>query len=122
MNADISLALSGNMSHRQAFQPLAKAPSKASIKPEMINAKSILDHANKSNAEEVLAKCHSRMQELGKYLEKAKCKLALAVDFNLGDLFRLFVMREADPDSITRGFIDAGDIARVARMLKVFTP
>jgi hypothetical protein len=88
----------------------------------MINAKTIIEHASKSNGEQLLSTCHQRMQDLSKHLEKAKCKLALAVDFNLGDLFRLFVMREADPDSLTRGCIDAGDIARVSRLLGVFSP
>ena len=59
------------------------------------------------------------MVELLKYLEKAKCKLALAVDFNLGDLFRLFALKEGDPESLTKGFVDNCDITRVARQLKV---
>jgi hypothetical protein len=43
-----------------------------------------------SNSELLLGQCQARMQDLGRHLERAKCKLALAVDFNLGDLFRFF--------------------------------
>jgi hypothetical protein len=48
------------------------------------------------------------MQDILKSLEKAKCKLALAVDFNLGDLFRFFGLSEVSsvPLSLSRGFID----------------
>ena len=58
------------------------------------------------------------MQELGRFLEKAKCKLALAVDFNLGDLFRFFGLGES-PAELTKGWIDCSDVARVARYLGV---
>jgi len=48
------------------------------------------------------------MQDILKSLEKVKCKLALAVDFNLGDLFRFFGLSEVSsvPLSLSRGFID----------------
>ena len=58
------------------------------------------------------------MQDLTRSLEKAKCKLALAVDFNLGDLFRLFTITEI-PDTLTKGYIDSLDVARVCRFLKI---
>ena len=58
------------------------------------------------------------MQDLARSLEKAKCKLALAVDLNLGDLFRFFALDER-PDSISKGYIDALDVARVTRFLHV---
>jgi hypothetical protein len=58
------------------------------------------------------------MQELARSLEKAKCKLALAVDFNLGDLFRFFAIDER-PDSVGKGYIDGTDLTRVARFLQV---
>lgn len=57
------------------------------------------------------------MQELTRYLEKAKQKLALAVDFNLGDLFKFFVI--SDVGNPHKGFIDQVDVARVARYLRV---
>ena len=58
------------------------------------------------------------MQELARSLEKAKCKLALAVDFNLGDLFRFFAIDER-PESVGKGYIDGTDLTRVARFLHV---
>jgi hypothetical protein len=58
------------------------------------------------------------MQDLARTLEKAKCKLALSVDFNLGDLFRFFAIDER-PDSIAKGFIDSTDLTRVVRYLHV---
>ena len=58
------------------------------------------------------------MQDLARSLEKAKCKLALAVDFNLGDLFRFFAIDES-PDSVAKGYIDCSDLTRVARFLHV---
>lgn len=56
------------------------------------------------------------MQELGRHLEKAKCKLALAVDFNLGDLFKMFVTGDSQ---IAKGYIDCSDMVKVARYLRV---
>lgn len=56
------------------------------------NAKSIVQYANKTSGEQILNTCHSKMQDLARSLEKAKCKLALSVDFNLGDLFRFFAI------------------------------
>ena len=59
------------------------------------------------------------MQELAKYAERAKCKLALAVDFNLGDLFRFFTLGDNIESSFDKGYVDSHDIARIARYLKV---
>lgn len=58
------------------------------------------------------------MQELAKQVEKAKCKLALAVDFNLGDLFRFFGLESLDSLE-SKGYIDCMDVLRVARYLRV---
>lgn len=70
------------------------------------------------SAESLLNQCHSRMQELAKYVERAKCKLALAVDFNLGDLFRFFTLGDTE-SSFDKGFVDCNDVSRVARYLNV---
>jgi len=59
------------------------------------------------------------MQELGRFLEKAKCKLALSVDFNLGDLFRFFGLSDSGESELTKGWLDCLDVARVARYLGV---
>lgn len=59
------------------------------------------------------------MQDLGRCLEKAKCKLALAVDFNLADLFRFFGVGEGGSQFMNKAFIDCNDVVRVARYLKV---
>ena len=58
------------------------------------------------------------MEELGRFLERAKCKLALSVDFNLGDLFRFFGLGDY-PSSLSKGYVDCSDVARVVRYLKV---
>jgi hypothetical protein len=58
------------------------------------------------------------MQDLTRALERAKCKLALSVDFNLGDLFRMFGTSET-PETLTKGYIDCLDVARIARYLQI---
>lgn len=60
-----------------------------------------------------------KMQDLARSLEKAKCKLALAVDFNLGDLFRMFALDERGAESVAKGYINSTDLTRVARYLHV---
>ena len=57
------------------------------------------------------------MLDLTRSVEKAKCKLALQVDFNLGDLFRFFTLSES-PNTLTKGYVDSLDLARVCRYLK----
>jgi len=58
------------------------------------------------------------MLDLTRSVEKAKCKLALQVDFNLGDLFRFFTLSETT-QTLTKGYVDSLDVARVCRYLKV---
>ena len=59
------------------------------------------------------------MQELARFLERAKCKLALAVDFNLGDLFRMFIIGDTNSSKLLKDFIDCSDVTKVARYLGV---
>ena len=117
-NNDLSMSYISSGMRPQSAQHSIMNKSESNGNLDKSNAKSIMQYASKATSEQILSQCHAKMQDLTRSLEKAKCKLALAVDFNLGDLFRFFTISE-NPDTLAKGYIDSLDVARVCRYLKI---
>ena len=71
-----------------------------------------MNNARKSRLDEELLVIFKKQIELEMYLEKAKQRLALKVDFNLSDLFCFL-------DQVDKGSINISDIEKVCKYLRV---